>query len=763
MKGLRLTEGRLDRWHLLPGRPLRRRWLLAVLLALAGGTLLIGFAALMPSRGGQVASSGPEAQERAVQAYRRLPLSFEPNRGQTDARVRFLARGRGYTLFLTPREALLDLDAASQGPGRARSVRGAVLRMGLTGANPQPNVLGTGRLPGKVNYFLGPDPRRWRVGIPTFAKVLYRDVYPGIDLAYYGRHGRLEYDFVVRPGGEPDAITLRFAGAGDLNATSGGDLVLRVGGGELRLQRPHAYQELNGVLRDVRGGFVRVGAHEVGFRIGSYDLNRPLVIDPVLSYSTYLGGAGDEQANLVAVDGAGNAYVTGRTASSNFPTTSGLDSTLGGAQDGFVTKLNPAGSALVYSTYIGGSASDDGETIVVDASSNAYVTGITSSNDLPTTAGAADTTFGGVEDAYVAKFSSTGGLTYSTYLGGSGIDEGLGLVLDGAGNAYAAGFTESSDFPTTPGAADTSLGGVRDAYVTKLNAVGSALLYSSYVGGGATEQAGSIALDSARSAYVTGITGSSDFPTTPGAFDTTLAGRQQQTCAAATPCDVFVTKLNGTGSALLYSTYLGGSGDESVPFGLAVDASFNAYLTSRTFSSDFPTTPNAFDSTLGGSQDAFVTKLNASGSALAYSTYLGGSGTERSFSIALDDTRAWVTGRTSSSDFPTADPIDESLGGNQDAFVAKLNTPGAGLMFSTYLGGGATDLGVGIALDSATPNPNAYIIGATGSSDFPTTQGAFDATLAGAQTSSCAAQTPCDAFVAKIAQSHRPSADPPAA
>jgi len=733
--------------------------LITLVLVLASGTLLIGSTGYTPSLRSHVGSSGPDSRQRAAQAYGRLPLGFEPNRGQTDARVKFLARGHGYKLFLTTVEAVLGLDAASQtrGAGAAQtSTRPAVLRMRLVGANPHPSVLGARRLPGRINYLLGNDPHRWRVGIPTFAEVRYRDVYPGVDLSYYGRQGRLEYDFVVRPGADPDAIVLRFAGARRVNLTSGGDLLLGVGAGELRLQKPHVYQELGGARRDVRGGYVQLPGRAIGFGLGSYDPSRPLVIDPVLSYSTYLGGTGDDQANLIALDSASNAYITGRTASTDFPTTAGLDSTLGGPQDGFVTKLNPTGTALVYSTYIGGSSSDDGEGITVDGSSNAYVTGITSSSDFPATPGAFDTTFGGGEDAYVAKFNSVGALAYATYLGGSGIDEGLGVVVDGAANAYATGFTASSDFPTTPGAVDTTLGGAQDAYVTKLNATGSALVYSSYLGGGATDQAGALALDSAGSAYVAGITGSSDFPTTPGAFDTTLAGAPQQTCAAATPCDIFVTKLNATGSALLYSTYLGGSGDESVPFGLAVDGSFNAYLTSRTFSSNFPTTKTAFDSTLGGTQDAFVTKLNPSGSALAYSTYLGGSGNERSFSIALDDSTAWVAGRTSSSDFPTVDPIDASLGGVQDAFVAHLNKPGGGLMFSTYLGGSGTDVGVGIALDSATPNPNAYVIGATGSSDFPTTPGVFDTTLAGAQTQACAAATPCDAFVSKIAQSNKP-------
>ena len=586
MRKLWPAQDRLGGWrrsldHALGSR--QRRALLGVLLGLSGGAFLLGLAGHIPSLGGNVGSTRPDAKERVAQAYGGLPLSFEPNRGQTDARVKFLAHGRGYRLFLTPREAVLDLDAASQtrvADGAQKPARGAMLRMRLVGANPQPSVVGTGQLPGRVNYLLGDDARHWRVGIPTFSKVRYRGVYPGIDLAYYGRQARLEYDFVVRPGADPNAIALRFAGAEHLDLTSRGDLLLRLHSGELRLQKPRIYQELDGLRRDVRGGYVRMSAGAIGFDLGTYDASRPLVIDPVLSYSTYLGGSGDEQGNLIAVDSAGNAYVTGRTASSDFPTTSGaLDSNLSGTQDGFVTKLNPSGSALVYSTYLGGSGVDDGETITVDSNFNAYVTGITASSDFPTTSGAVDTTFGGAEDAYVP------------------------------------GFTTSSDFPTSAGAADTTLGGTQDA---------------------------------------------------------------------------FVTKLNASGSALAYSTYLGGSADESVPFGIAVDRSFNAYVTSRTFSSDFPTTPDAFDSTLGGTQDAFVTKLNPSGSALAYSTYLGGSG---------------------------------------------------------------TDLGVGIALDSASPNPSAYIIGATGSSDFPTTPGVFDTSLAGAQTQSCGAATPCDAFVSKIAQS----------
>jgi Beta-propeller repeat len=762
MTRLRLTHDRLGGGRQALARAIgswQRRTFLGLLLGLSGGAFLLGLAGHAPSLSGQVGSEGSDAKERVAQAHGRLPLTFEPNRGQTDARVEFLARGHGYRLFLTPREAVLDLDVASQTRATGKTqkpTRGAVLRMRPVGANPQPSVLGSAQLPGRVNYLLGDDARRWRVGIPTFAKVLYREVYPGVDLSYYGRQGRLEYDFVIRPGADPKVIALRFAGAEHLHLTSRGDLLLRLDGGELRLQKPRIYQELDGVRRDVPGGYVRMGSRVIGFDLGTYDASRPLVIDPVLSYSTYLGGGGDEQGNLIAVDGAGNAYLTGRTASLDFPTTAGADSSLGGTQDAFVTKLNATGSALVYSTYLGGSGLDDGETLAIDANSNAYVIGFTMSSDFPTL-GAVDSSLGGDEDAFVTKLSPSGALAYSTYLGGGGRDEGFGIAVDSAANAYAAGQTFSSDFPTV-GAVDSSLGGAADAFMAKLNAAGSALSYSTYLGGSGWEQAGSIALDSASNAYAVGQTGSSDFPTTLGAFDTTLGGAQTQNCAPAPPlppalCDAFVTKLNAFGSALAYSTYLGGSNDESVPFGIAVDTSFNAYVTSRTFSSDFPTTRGAFDTTLGGTQDAFVTKLNPSGSALVYSTYLGGSGSERSFSIAVDDSRAWVTGRTLSSDFPTIDPLDSSLGGNQDAFVTKLNRPGAGLQFSTYLGGSGTDQGVGIALDSASPNPNAYIIGATGSSDFPTTPGAFDTTLAGSSTSSCAAATPCDAFVSKIAQS----------
>jgi Beta-propeller repeat len=749
MTRLRPTHDRLGDFRHPLARAVRfwqRRARLGLLLGVSGGAFLLGLVGLTTSLGGEVGSSGSDATERVARAEGRLPLSFEPNRGQTDARVKFLARGRGYRLFLTHREAVLDLHVSSQTTGARTAqgkARGTVLRMGLVGANPRPTVLGTGRLLGRVNYLLGADARRWRVGIPTFSKVRYEGVYPGIDLAYYGRQGRLEYDFVVGPGADPNAIALRFAGAEHLHLTSRGDLLLRLDAGELRLQKPRIYQELAGVRRDVRGGYVRKGAREIGFDLGSYDASRPLVIDPVLSYSTYLGGSGDEQGNLVAVDGAGNAYVTGRTASSDFPTTSGADSSLGGTQDAFVTKLNATGSALVYSTYLGGRGVDDGETIAVH-DSNAYVIGFTFSRDFPTL-GAVDSHLGGTEDAFVTKLTASGGLAYSTYLGGKGVDEGFGIAVDGAGNAYAAGRTFSSDFPTV-GAVDSSLGGTDDAFVTKLNAAGSALSYSTYLGGSGSEQAGSIALDSASSAYVPGFTTSSDFPTSAGAADATLGGA----------VDAFVTKLNASGSALAYSTYLGGSADESVPFGIAVGSDFNTYVTSRTFSSDFPTTPGAFDSSLGGTQDAFVTKLNPSGSALAYSTYLGGSGTERSFSIAVDDSKAWVTGRTSSMDFPTIEALDSSLGGNQDAFVTKLDASGSGLSFSTYLGGSGIDLGVGIALDSASPNPNAYIIGATGSSDFPTTPGVFDTTLAGSSTPTCAAATPCDAFVSKIAQSRRP-------
>ena len=696
---------------------------------------------------------GPAAaQARASEAYGKLPLHFEANRGQTHDDVRFLARGPGYSLYLTAGEAVLVLarpnadakrDSRSTPERLSTQAQGtpAVLRMSVVGATPKPVVSGLEELPGKANYFIGKDPAKWRTNVPTYAKVHYRSVYPGIDLVYYGNQRQLEYDFVVAPGADPKTIVLGFQGTDKLEIDAQGDLVLHAAGGSVRQKKPFIYQEIDGIRREIEGAYILKSANQVGFKLAAYDRGQPLIIDPVLLYSTYLGGSGVDAGRAIAVDTSGNAYVTGETLSLDFPTTLGAFQTTfaGGVVlgDAFVTKLNPTGSGVVYSTYLGGSGEDQGLGIAVDNIPNAYVTGRTNSTDFPTTPGAFDTTHNEGEDAFVTKLDPTGSaLVYSTYLGGRAQDSGNGIAVDGASNAYVIGTTISVDFPTTAGAFDTMLDN-GDAFVTKLNATGSApLVYSTFLGGSGNDFGNAIALDPTGDAYLTGQTSSPDFPTTPTAFDSTLGGTN----------DAFVTRLLASGSALVYSTFLGGS---NVDFGLgiALDSSNNAYVTGQTESPDFPTTPGAFDTTLGGPLDAFVTKLNSTGSApLVYSTYLGGSSNDAGIGIAVDASfNAYVTGATLSTDFPTINAIQATNAGAFDAFVTKVNPPGTGLVWSTYLGGNSNDFGNGIALD-ILPSPNAYVTGFTGSANFPRTPGAFDTTLGG----------PVDAFVAKIGEAAVP-------
>ncbi len=396
---------------------------------------------------------------QVVENYGKLPLSFEANHGQTDNRVDFLSRGSGYTLFLTPTEAVLALrkPAASE-VGAAAEVskvesnpdtEEAVLRMKLVGANPSPQVSGLEELPGKSNYFLGNDPSKWRTNVPQYAKVQYEDVYPGVDLVYYGNQRELEYDLVVAPWANPEAIHLAFEGEDKLEIDAQGDLVLDSDGGQVRLQKPLVYQQVDGVRQQVAGAYVLKGRHHVGFQVAAYDAGQPLIIDPVLSYSTYLGGIGTDSGVGIAVDTAGNAYVTGQTDSTDFPTASPVQPALGGERDAFVTKLNAAGNALVYSTYLGGSGEDSGLGIAVDASGNAYVMGQTGSTDFPTASPIQAAHGGGLTDAIVTKLNAAGSaLVYSTYLGGSANDLGGGIAVDASGNAYVTGFTGSTDFPT---------------------------------------------------------------------------------------------------------------------------------------------------------------------------------------------------------------------------------------------------------------------------------------------------------------------------
>ena len=510
---------------------------------------------LAPAAG---AASGPEpvSDSRPAGGYQ-LPLRFEPNRGQTDPQVRFISRGAGYTLFLTPDGATLSLDQAATAAPAEELVAGSVVKMNLIDGNPTPVAIGKQPLPGRSHYFTGRDPARWLTDIPTFASVLYRQVWPGIDLLWYGAGGQLEYDFIVAPGADPARIGLAFEGAQALDLDPAGNLIFRLpGGGEIRQNRPLIYQESYGRRQVIEGAFL-LTSNEVRFEVGSYDRSSPLTIDPLLVYSTYLGGTGDEVGEDIVVDVAGNTYITGSTSSADFPVLAGVFTSPSAGSDVFVTKLNPTGTGILYSTYLGGSGDDFGSGIALDGSGNVYVTGSTQSTDFPVTTGAFKESHPNVDsDIFVAKLDPAGAsLVYSTYLGGSGDDFGHGLAIDGSRNAFVAGLTYSPLFPITPGAYDTTYTQT-DVFVTRLQAGGARLLYSTYLGGLSPDEGHAISLDSQGNAYLTGAT-SGEFPTTPGVFDRT----------AGSPRDVFVAKLNLMNNAPQISPGEDQVTEEDVPAG----------------------------------------------------------------------------------------------------------------------------------------------------------------------------------------------------
>jgi hypothetical protein len=653
--------------------------------------------------------------------------------------VKFLSRGSGFALFLTEDEAVVVLkkagngwtDAAKQVTSPTRksdpleSSIGDTIRMQLLGANATARVVGFGELPGKANYFIGNDPSKWCTNVPTYSKVKYEGVYPGVDLVYYGNQSQLEYDFVVAPGTDPGSIGLRFHSRNELTVDVNGDLLLQAEG--LRFQKPRVFQDSDGTRKDVDGRYDLIAGNMIRFAVGDYDQSKPLVIDPVLVYSTYLGGSLQDFGAGIAVDASGNAYAVGQAFSFDFPTANALQATNAGSgfdpANVFITKINLSGSALVYSTYLGGSGRDAGSGIAVDPSGNVYVTGQANSFDFPTVnalqpvskacCGVNGTT------GFVAKLNPSGSaLIYSTFLGGFGEDSGDAIATDAAGNAYVTGMTSSPffpspcngcNFPTTANALQPNLGGApgiaRNAFVTKINPNGSAFVFSTYLGGGSDDEGGSIAVDTAGNVYVTGLATSSAFPTA-NAFQPALKGGR----------DAFITKINASGSAFIYSTYLGGSGDDSGS-GIAVDSSGSAYVTGGTSSADFPTA-SPLQSTLVGSGNAFLTKMNPSGSALVYSTFFGGSDTTAA-AVAVDQLgNAYIAGFTESTSFPTLNAFQPTFGGSfADGFVAEINASGNALVYSTFLGGSGADFASGIALD---PLGNAFVTGNTDSTNFPT-------------------------------------------
>jgi RHS repeat-associated protein len=629
--------------------------------------------------------------------YARLPLAFEPNRGQAEAGVNFLARAPGYGIALTPTEAALVLSKRLDGSA-ARPRAG--LRMQLVGANPAATPQGMEQLPGRSNYFLGNDPRRWVTNLPQYAQVRYQDVYPGIHALYYGTSRRqLEFDFVVTPGADPGRIQLAFPATPNLRLDARGDLVLPGPGGDVLARAPVAYQLAGGTRQAVSVRYDIGAGRRVGFQLGAYDPGRELYIDPVIHYSTYLGGEGDDSGADIAVDTAGNAHVVGTVSSNEVFTASG------GAEV-FVSKLDPTGTKVLYTDYFGGSGHDEGVALALDMAGSAYITGTTSSADFITTSGAFQRTLKGGEDLFIVKLNAAGSLVYATLLGGSTGADGAGdLAVDGAGQVHVTGHTSSWDFPVTLATAwfPTARGGF-DAFVTRLNATGTALGYGTYLGGTGNDYGTSIAVDSQGRAVVTGRTGSTNFPTV-GALQSSKAGGD----------DVFITQLNAAGSAGVFSTYLGGSGDDEA-HDLALDPQGNSYLTGITHSNNFPTV-NAFQATRPSpnDDDGFVTKVLAGGSAWGFSTYLGGNGADRPYGLAVDYTgSSYITGWTTSSNYPTLNPVTTG----QDLFITQLEPSGSALAFSTTFGGSGTDEGRALAVD---PLRNVYATGWTQSQDFPTT------------------------------------------
>jgi hypothetical protein len=571
----------------------------------------------------------PSLQQVAMQNYGQMGLRFEANAGQYDPQVQFASRGAGYSLYLTGQQAVLDLSQQVVEPGSAQPVvQGNVFRTVFVGANPNAAATGLNPLPGVSNYFVGSDPSQWHTNVANYSEVLYHGLYPGIDLVYYGnQEGQLEYDFIVAPGADPSAIHLAVQGAQSTSLDAAGDLVLHSAYGDVTEQAPILYQQVNGVRQPVSGSFVLGSAGQVGFHVGAYDHTQPLDVDPSLSYATFLGGNGTDSGNSIVVDGSGNAYVTGTTSSSNFPTTTGAyQTTFGGGTDVFVTKVNAAGTGWMFSTYIGGTASQTGNVLALDSSGNIYVTGQAQSGGVPVTSGAFQTSPNGMTDAFLVKLNSSGSaIVFGTYLGGSGTanEAGTGVAVDASGDAYVVGYTQASNFPTTAGAFQVTAGGGYDAFVTKFNASGSALVYSTYLRGSSAEQATGIAIDSSGDAYVSGWTSSSNFP---------VAGGYQMTEGGGK--DAFAVELNSSGSGEVFGTFLGGSADDQAN-GIAIDGMGDIYVAGSTASTNFPTL-NAYQSAPAGGTDGFVCEFAPGGASLVTSSYLGGSGNDQVNAIALD-------------------------------------------------------------------------------------------------------------------------------
>jgi hypothetical protein len=695
-----------------------------------------------------------------------MPLTFEANQGQTASGVKFLSRGKGYTAFLTAGGMVLSLRPSQPLPAQPASNLAATansqrppnttLQFKLLGAAQNPVVIGEEPLRGKINYFIGRDPAKWQTNVSTYARVRYKNVYPGIDLVYYGSNQQLEYDFAVSPGANPSQIRFELTGANLIELDASGNLVLQTNSGPIHFKSPVVYQESNGSRVPVTGAYVVNDQTHISFQVGRYDSSKPLVIDPVLVYSTYLGGSGDEQPAGIAVDTAGNVYVAGYTDSTDFPLAA-LGTLPAGQTHVFVAKLDPTGSTLIYADYIGGNSQDYGYALVLDSADDVYVTGSTASSDFPLV-NPYQGTYPGSFNGFLTEVSADGSsILYSTYLGGNGSDQPASIAIDGLGEAVVAGNTTSTNFPVVnayQATASPNQGDVSGNYgfVTKFSSDGSYLVYSTYLAGNSnvSYNCGStpcwpspysgvygLSVDSSGSAYAAGITNTYNFPTTTAAYLTTDSTQQNGMVG-------FVTKFSISG-ALDYSTYLyESSGILTNITAIAVDGSGSAYVTGTAYSDGtFPiTSTGVCDPSVSGlaCSYAFVTKFDPAGSTLLYSTFLGPNNYSSPAAIALDaNNDAYVVASTSSSSFGIINGIESYPSGN-DMLLVELDPAAETELFATYLGGSGDDYPSGIAVDASG---NIYVAGSTDSTDFPVTQGSFQNVLGGG----------ADAFLLKIGPS----------
>jgi len=662
---------------------------------------------------------------------------FEPNQGQAPAPVQFVARGPAWQLFLTPAEAVWRI--------RGAAGAWASLRMRWPGAwSVSPR--GIEPTQGKSHYFVGSEGAQWRTNIPHFSRVQYDEIYPGVDLVLYGYDGQLEYDLIVKPGANVKRIRLAFEGAAKEELDGRGDLVLSTAAGSIRQRRPFVYQDKNGVRRAIGAAYVPLGHHQFGIRLAGYDKNRPLTIDPTVTFSSFLGGTDTDSGTGIALDLDGNLLICGETSSLDFPVVGAVQGSNAGLSDAFVTKLDPTGSTVLYSTYLGGARQDRASGIAVDPSGNAYVVGRTNSADFPVANGPFSFFRGGAFDAWLAKLSPDGSqLLFSTYWGGSGNDAAFSVAVDAGGNAYLAGGTNSTnDFPVTLGVLQINNGGGTDAWVSKLDpsqAGFAAVIWSTFLGGSGRDRANAIAVDASGNAYVTGRTNSPEPDwLAPTGFQQAFGGIE----------DAFVVELSSDGTGLLYSSYLGGT-DQDIGNAIAVDANGFIYVAGETGSTDFPTL-GAFQPTYGGGTlDAFVTKIDPAlpaDASLIYSTYLGGggsgmSGTDYATGVAVDGTGGiYLTGVTFSDSFPVSpDAFQPALAGVSDGFIAKMDLAqqgAASLTYASYFGGSGADSALAVAADGLG---SAWLTGQTSSDDLPTTGDAFQSSMAGGFS---------DAFVTKV-------------